>query len=111
MAYRKKKEDNELILNHNVRYDYSRTIEYFIHMILQKFKQYDKIIIVTKMESLPLVNTAINESRHMGYQQGERLTKTSVDNYGNEIEQIIIPLQLISAVKDLKKDKGRKFYD
>ncbi len=111
MDDRKKKEDNELILHHNSSYDYERTIEYFIHMILKKFKQYDKIVILTNMNTLPLVNTAIDESKHMGYQQDMRSSEIKKDRWGNEREQIKIPLDLISAVKDLKKDKGRKSYD
>ena len=111
MENKQRKKDNELILNHNQQYDMQQTIEHFVFSILRKFKKNDKVIIITNLASLPLVNMAIDESKHMGYLQDMRRTEVGEDNYGNKIEQIKIPLQLISAVKELKKDKDRKYYD
>ena len=111
MENRWRKKDNELILNHNKQYDMQQTIEHFVFNILRKFKKNDKVVVLTNLESLPLVNMAIDESKHMGYLQDMRSTEMSEDNYGNKIEQVRIPLQLISAIKELKKDKDRKYYD
>lgn len=108
MEDRRKKEANEVILNHNPGYDYEPTVKFFKLSIIDRFRRNDKIIISCNRHSLPLVNIAIDETRHMGYLQGQRSSVTKKEN-GREVEQIKIPLELIKACVELNKE--RKFYD
>ena len=45
MEDRRKKEENELILNHNAGYDYEPTIKFFKLSIIDRFRRSDKIVI------------------------------------------------------------------
>ncbi len=108
MEDRGKKEANELILNHNSGYDWEPTVKFFKLSIIDRFRRNDKIIISCNRQSLRLVNIAIDETRHMGYLQGQRSGVTIKEN-GREVEQIKIPLELIKACVELNKE--RKDYD
>ena len=109
MEHRKKKEDNELILIHNPRYNYEDTIKYFKLMIINKFRFTNEYIISCTSQTLPLINMAFDEISHMGYLRDRIRSEIVKDENDNKIEYIKIPVELITACVQLKKD--RKPYD
>jgi len=117
MGYWQKKKVDELILNHNTDFSIEATIKYFRETIIQRFQKYDKFVITCNKQSLDIVNMALNGMSHMGYVRGRYTEENLKDEDGKDIKdkehkEIVytkIPIELIPAVKQLKRE--RKPYD
>lgn len=105
--------NNEVIITNRFPDNFQRTVDYHKLLIISKFKRHDIVILSFTDQYKPIANCAIDEIKHMAIEMGKRFIKKEKSSHPPhmKVEYIKAPLSLIPAAQDMKKDRGRKFYD
>lgn len=104
---------NKVIVIYERYDDLKRTVDFYRLLCIDKFQELNEIVLSFTEQRIHIADMVIRGIRHMGLLQGKRkmeTVKTHNPPY-NKVQYLKAPLSLIPALKDMKFDKGRKFYD
>lgn len=105
------KKESELIIFQKDGYDFDKTIDFFRLKLIDMFKDHNLVTISCIRKYLGIANTIIEDTKHMGfleYEERKIVTEEGRNPPHKKLEYIKISLELIPALKALKRDREKK---